>query len=168
MNRFLLVITSLFCAYNSYAQSAIFPKELENPAVYEINKLPAHDLAFPFETKALALSNNKFASKYFLTLDGKWKFNYTENPASRPQDFYKLSFNDSKWHDIVVPGNWELQGHGYPIYTNIPFDFAPINPNPPFVPHDVNPVGSYRKSFVLDKAWKGRKIILHFGDVKSK
>lgn len=167
MNRFLLVITSLFCAYNVHSQSAVFPKELEDPAVYEINKLPAHDPAFPFETKALALANNKPASKYFLSLDGKWKFNYTENPANRPQDFYKLSFDDSKWHDIVVPGNWELQGHGYPIYTNIDFDFAPKNPNPPFVPHDVNPVGSYRKSFVLDKAWKGRKIVLHFGDVKS-
>lgn len=149
------------------AQNAPFPKELEDPSVFEINKLPSHDNAFPFESLQLALKNKKESSRFYQSLDGSWKFNYTENPANRPQNFNKINFDDSKWGNIIVPGNWEMQGYGYPIYTNIPYDFAPNNPNPPFVPHDKNPVGSYRKSFTLDKDWKGRKIILHFDDVKS-
>lgn len=160
-----ILFANLFFA--GLAQNAPFPKELEDPSVFEINKLPSHDNAFPFESLQLALKNKKEASRFYQSLDGNWKFNYTENPANRPQDFYKNSFDDSKWGNIIVPGNWELQGYGYPIYTNVDYDFAPHNPNPPFVPHDKNPVGSYRKDFTLNKNWKGKKIILHFGDVKS-
>ncbi len=163
----LLLIVCISWSFAVQAQFAAFPKELEDPSVYEINKLPSHDNAFPFESRTLALQHKKEASQFYYSLDGNWKFNYTENPANRPEDFYRINFDDSKWGNIVVPGNWELQGYGYPIYTNIHYDFAPENPNPPFVPHDKNPVGSYRKNFVLDKSWKGRKIILHFGDVKS-
>ncbi len=167
MKKITTVVLFATCFFRMQAQNAPFPKELEDPSVFEINKLPAHDDAFPFESRALALKNKKAASQFFYSLDGNWKFNFTENPANRPVDFYKTNYDDSKWPDIKVPGNWELQGYSYPIYTNIPYDFAPQNPNPPFVPHDKNPVGSFRKNFVLDKNWKGRKIILHFGDVKS-
>ncbi len=167
MKKSIAIILLLNCLVNGKAQNAPFPKELEDPAVFEINKLPAHDNAFPFESRALALDNKKEASRFFQSLDGQWKFNYVDDPANRPQDFYKLNFDDSKWGSITVPGNWELQGYGYPIYTNIAYDFAPQHPNPPFVPHDKNPVGSYRKHFVFNQAWKGRRIILHFGDVKS-
>lgn len=160
-----IIFINLF--FTGFAQNAPFPKELEDPSVFEINKLSSHDNAFPFESLQLALKNKKEASRFYHSLDGNWKFNYTENPANRSQDFYKTSFDDSKWGNIIVPGNWELQGYGYPIYTNVAYDFAPNNPNPPFVPHDKNPVGSYRKNFTLDKDWKGKKIILHFGDVKS-
>ncbi len=167
MKKITIVILFATCFFRMHAQNAPFPKELEDPSVFEINKLPSHDNAFPFESRELALKNKKEASQFFYSLDGNWKFNLTENPANRPVDFYKTNYNDSKWPDIKVPGNWELQGYSYPIYTNIPYDFAPQNATPPFVPHDKNPVGSYRKNFVLDKNWKGRKIILHFGDVKS-
>ncbi len=166
-NKTALALLSSFFLMSASAQNAPFPKELEDPSVFEINKLPSHDNAFPFENKELALKNKREASAFYRSLDGSWKFNYTENPANRPVDFYKANYDDSKWSNITVPGNWELQGFGYPIYTNIPYDFAPQGATPPFVPHDVNPVGSYRKQFTLDKQWKGRKIILHFGDVKS-
>lgn len=166
-NKTALVLLSSFFLMNTYAQNAPFPKELEDPSVFEINKLPAHDNAFPFENRELALKNKRESSAYYKSLDGAWKFNYTENPSNRPVDFYKTNYDVSKWSNITVPGNWEVQGFGYPIYTNIPYDFAPQGATPPFVPHDVNPVGSYRKEFALDKGWKGRKIILHFGDVKS-
>jgi beta-galactosidase len=167
MKKYFALTVFMVFSFLAHAQNAAFPKELEDPSIYEINKLPSHDNAFPFENRTLALKNKKEVSKYFYSLDGNWKFNYTENPANRPQDFFKMNFDDSKWHNIIVPSNWEVQGFGYPIYTNIHYDFAPDNPNPPFVPHDKNPVGSYRKNFMLDKNWKGRKIILHFGDVKS-
>jgi beta-galactosidase len=35
------------------------------------------------------------------------------------------------------------------------------------VPHDYNPVGSYRRDFNVDENWLGREIILHIGAMKS-
>ena len=131
MKKLTAVILSATCFFVVQAQNAPFPKELEDPSVFEINKLPSHDNAFPFESRELALKNKKAGSQFFYSLDGNWKFNFTENPAKRPQDFYKTNYDDSKWPDIKVPGNWELQGYSYPIYTNIPYDFAPQNANPP-------------------------------------
>lgn len=44
---------------------------------------------------------------------------------------------------IVVPGNWETQGFGWPVYTNFQY---PFDVNPPFVPKD-NPTGCYWTHF---------------------
>jgi len=63
-----------------------------------------------------------------------------------------------------VPGHWELQGWSVPIYLDEEYPFPP---NPPFVPHDYNAVGSYRKSFTIPDSWDGRHIFLHFGGVRS-
>ena len=59
-----------------------------------------------------------------------------------------------------------FQGYDYPIYVNIPYEFA-RNPKPPFVPHDHNPVGSYRRTFTVPADWAGMDVFLHFGAVKS-
>jgi len=150
-----------------FAQKTPFPKELENPAIFEINKLPTHDNSFPFENESLAIDNDRTKSNNFISLDGFWKFNYTEKTASRPENFFKIDFNANGWDSIIVPGNWEIQGFGVPIYTNTNYEFAMKNPNPPFVPHDNNPVGSYIKEFNFNRDWSGNEVILHFGDVKS-
>jgi beta-galactosidase len=34
--------------------------------------------------------------------------------------------------------------------------------NPPFIPHNDNPVGSYKRSFDLPASWDGRRVYLHF------
>ena len=67
---------------------------------------------------------------------------------------------------MVVPSNWELNGYGVPIYLNHPYEFS-YEPDPPNIPEDYNPVGSYRKKFVIPSTWKNRDIIIHFGAVKS-
>ena len=66
--------------------------------------------------------------------------------------------------DIRVPANRELQGYGIPIYTNIIYPF-PVNP--PFVNHDYNPVGSYKRDFHISEDWKGKDVFIHFGGVRS-
>jgi beta-galactosidase len=100
-----------------------------------------------------------------------WKFNYSNGPDSRPADFYKSDFNTSAWKNINVPGNWELQGFGMPMYLNHPYDFSPLKrPTPPvidFIPEKENPVGSYVRSFTVPDSWTGRDVYLHFGAVKS-
>ena len=44
-------------------------------------------------------------------------------PNSRPVDFYKPDYDDSSWDEIRVPGNWQTQGYGVPIYTNVTYPF---------------------------------------------
>ncbi|MBC8346425.1 MAG: DUF4981 domain-containing protein [Candidatus Marinimicrobia bacterium] len=136
----------------------------EDPTILQLNREPARAHFFPFESEKLALQNDQTQSKYFQSLNGDWKFNYSSNPDSRPKNFYKTNYDDSGWSEIKVPGHWELQGWSVPIYLDEEY---PFTPNPPLVPHDYNVVGSYRHSFNISDTWKGRDIFLHFGGVRS-
>ena len=142
------------------------PPEIENPAVVEINKMPARATFFTYESKALAKANNLSQSKYYQSLNGDWQFNWVRDPADRPMDFYKTDFDGSGWNEIPVPANWEINGYGVPIYLNHPYEFS-YNPDPPNIPDGYNPVGSYRKEFIIPSAWEGNRIVIHFGAVKS-
>jgi len=136
----------------------------ENPAVFAVNKEPPHATLFPYETLQLARAGDRRRSSYFQSLNGRWKFNWVRKPADRPTEFYREDYDDTGWGDIPVPGNWEVNGFGVPIYLNSPYEFEE---NPPYIHHDYNPVGSYRRSFVIPNSWDGRQIFLHFGAVKS-
>ncbi|MHC4170618.1 MAG: sugar-binding domain-containing protein, partial [Planctomycetota bacterium] len=103
-------------------------------------------------------------SRYYMSLNGDWKFNWAEKPADRPAEFYKPGYDVSKWAEIPVPANWQMHGYGRPIYLNMRYPY-PVNP--PFIPHEYNPVGSYRRQFRILNRWKDRQIFLHFDGVKS-
>jgi beta-galactosidase len=139
----------------------------ENPKIFEVNKVPAHATFFSFENRALAQENDRTKSTNFISLNGVWKFNWVRDPAERPIDFYKETFDDSKWDLFPVPANWEINGYGVPIYVNHPFEFKIKDPTPPDIPDGYNPVGSYRKEFDIPPAWDGKEIFIHFGAVKS-
>jgi beta-galactosidase len=136
----------------------------ENTEVFNINKEPAHASFIPFDQPSNDLFRPRFSSPFVLDLNGTWKFHYVKTPAERPQEFYEPSFDVSDWADIQVPGNWEFQGFGTPIYTDVAYPFPP---NPPFVPEDFNPVGSYRRSFEIPDEWRGKEVFIHLGSVKS-
>ena len=136
----------------------------ENPAVFGRNKEPAHCTYVPYADKKTALENNPAQSPFYLSLNGTWKFSWVRKPADRPLDFCKSDYDVSQWNDIIVPSNWELQGFGVPIYTDVDYPFPA---NPPHIPHDYNPVGSYRRSFTVPDNWQERQVFLHFGGVKS-
>jgi len=131
----------------------------ENPAVFEINRLPARATYMNYADRESAVSDDYSLSPYFLSLSGKWKFNWVLKPTDRPIDFFKIDYNFSNWKEIDVPGNWELLGYGTPIYTNVTYPFPK---NPPYIAHKDNPVGSYIKEFDLPSLWKNRKTFLHF------
>lgn len=159
--------TGLFIMiFFTLASSAQSIPEWQNPDVVQVNRVPAHSSLFPFESFELATENAKEESRFFIDLNGKWKFNWVDKPADRPADFYREDFDASGWDDINVPANWELNGYGVPIYVNIPYEWTQ-NPNPPDVPVDHNPVGSYRRSFNIPEEWSNRQVFIHFGAVKS-
>lgn len=136
----------------------------ENPGVFAVGREPARATAFPYASVAEAIKGDYQSSPYFLSLNGLWAFKFSPTPDQRPADFYKPSFSTAGWDSIPVPSNWEMQGYGTPIYTNIVYPFPK---NIPFIDHSDNPVGSYRRSFELPADWTGRQVFVHFGGSTS-
>ena len=102
-----------------------------------------------------------------MSLNGVWKFHYAPTPEERPMDFYESGYDASTWDDILVPANWEVEGHGTPIYVNHPYAFSFHQRLAPEYSRRDNPVGSYLRMFELPSAWDGEQVMVHFGAVKS-
>jgi len=136
--------------------------------INEENREPMHASYFVYENEELALKNDWRASNNYIDLNGLWKFKWVEKPANLPENFFKTSFNDSAWDDFSIPANWEVNGYGYPIYVNQPYEFENlIDINPPLVPTKYNPTGVYRKEIVINKKWLQKEVFLHVGTAKS-
>ena len=133
--------------------------EWENPEIFSINKEPTRATALPYSNTIQAIADVYSGSPYFQSLDGIWKFKWLKKPADKPEGFFKEDYNVNSWNTIKVPGNWEIQGYGVPIYTNIIY---PHPKNPPFISHDDNPVGCYVREFDIPPTWDGRRVYLHF------
>ncbi|MDA3881106.1 MAG: DUF4981 domain-containing protein [Prolixibacteraceae bacterium] len=154
-NLFFILFVGLFISNTGIADNP----DWENPEIFAINKEKTRATSMAYPSEELALRNNYAVSPYYKLLSGIWKFNWSPTPGQRPTDFYKESYNVEHWDEIKVPANWELEGYGTPIYTNIKYPFPK---NPPFISHDYNPVGSYRRTFEIDETWDGRRVYLHF------
>ena len=164
--KLIIYIATFIISISGFAQT--LDSIIENPKVVEINKLPARATFFAYESMDLAKGNDPVASKNYQSLNGTWKFKWTKSPEDRPVDFYKEDFKTADWDDIKVPANWELEGYGIPIYTNIPYPFSFENkPSPPDIPDGYNPVGSYKREFEVPASWEDKKVTIHLGAVKS-
>jgi beta-galactosidase len=141
-------------------------EEWDDPAVLHLNTERPHATMMVYPTTELALEGNRDESPWFRSLNGVWKFQYSASPAARPAGFERPAFDDTAWSDIRVPGNWELQGFGIPIYSNSRYPFA-YDPTNPRAQRNDNPVGSYRTVFEVPPGWTGRRVLLHFAGVDS-
>lgn len=143
--------------------------EWQDPEVFQVNKEPvkAHYFAYQDENE-IDLYEPWKAQNYQL-LNGTWKFHWAKNPDSRPLDFYKTNYDVSGWDDHQVPANWQRnaagQNYGVPNYFNHPCH-KPRIPAPE-TPKEVNPVGSYKRTFDVPVDWSGEQIFVHFGGVNS-
>ncbi|MGD8777897.1 MAG: glycoside hydrolase family 2 TIM barrel-domain containing protein [Ignavibacteria bacterium] len=173
MRKILITVLTILLGISGHSFAQYSLGELpdwENPTVYQINREPAHlsFIHYPDARSALVDNDLEVTSPYHKSLDGKWKFNWSKNPAERPADFYKTDYDVSKWDDIKVPATWQTEGYGTAIYVNEKYPFHPEYPvNPPLLPQDNNPVGSYRTTFTVPGDWDGRNVYIHFGGVKS-
>lgn len=150
-------VLSLLFAICCLAVSAQTFTEWQDETVNSINRLPIHS--------TYNLSN---AEGNVIPLNGLWKFNWVEDADQRPTDFFHKDFNDKGWDMLALPANWELNGYGDPQYVNIGYAWKnDFRNNPPYVPVKGNHVGSYRRSFLIPKDWKGKDIIANFGAVGS-
>jgi beta-galactosidase len=155
MSRIVLSLL-LLCSQAYAAQRA----EWEQPEVVAVNREPMKSTFFNFETREQAMRGDMPSSAYYRSLDGTWSFAYSRSPETRPADFYRPGFDVRAWKTIQVPGMMQAQGYGLPVFTNIKYPF-PINE--PFIPHEMNEVGSYRRDFEVPANWNGRDVFLHIG-----
>jgi beta-galactosidase len=139
-------------------------QDWENPAVFSRNTEPPHATYVPYASAGDAAQGDPSRSLFRISLDGLWKFKWVPSPSDAPAGFEKEDYDVGGWTDFPVPSNWEFKGYGQPIYLD---EAMPFRGDPPYVPRDNNPVGSYRRAFTVPDAWKGRQVFLHFGGVNS-
>ena len=110
-----------------------------------------------------AIEDNKEDSKWFIPLNGTWKFKFEQGISNRIDDFYKTDIDISGWKEIPVPSNMEMEGYGTPIYVNTQYEWA-FNgkPNPPLIDMKNNSFGYYRRDFTIPEDWDGRENFCSF------
>ncbi|WP_447037525.1 glycoside hydrolase family 2 TIM barrel-domain containing protein [Streptomyces sp. DSM 118878] len=150
------------------AAGAEKPEWNANPRVFQVNREPARARLIPYASTADALRGESTKSPYYRSLNGRWAFHWAKNPEKRPVGFEADGYDVSDWDRITVPSNWEIEGYPHPIYLNIKYPWEGYEkPDFPDVPKDFNPVGSYRRTFIVPRAWRGRRTLLSFQGVKS-
>ena len=164
MKRQLLTCCLAMCSLATMAQH----DEWKNPEINAVNRAPMHTNYFAYSSSEEAAKADKENSSNFMTLNGIWKFNWVKNADARPTDFYRTDYNDKGGGQMKVPGVWEMNGYGDPIYVNVGYAWrSQYKNNPPYVPIENNHVGSYRKEIIIPAEWSGKEIFAHFGSVTS-
>lgn len=163
---FLVPLCFLVCSIKALAEESSPIPDWENPAVIGINKEKAH--------ATFVLPSEKAGDSRVISLNGQWRFKWSPDPQSRPAEFYQQDYSTAQWDLIQVPGNWQLQGFGLPIYINMAY---PFKQNPPRVTSEPpqsfysyahrNPVGSYCTAFKAPEVRQGQRVFLNFAGVES-
>lgn len=166
----ILVITLLFISCTLFGAR----NDWENQKVLSKNKEAAHATYTPFLDTQQAMTAEKEESPLYRSLNGEWAFHWAKCPEERAIGFYDPEKNVDDWDRIEVPSNWQIKGYGIPIYTNWIYPFAPV---PPKVMSPVlssyskkeypNPVGSYRREYVIPQEWDDKQVFIHFAGVQS-
>ena len=188
-------------------------REWEDPRCFAIGKEPAHAALFGCESREVALGLGRDGSKRYQSLNGAWRFRWA--PTVREgllAEHTQPGFDDGDWGRIEVPGNlshdpspsptpnqlnpnpnpnqvpgnWELQGYGFPIYTNVDYIFEH---SPPTITYkgdaalgvapgggvaavraggpEYNPTGCYRKVVAVPWSAEDGPVYLRLGAVTS-
>lgn len=110
----------------------------QNPEVNEINRYPMRATFDVHEER--------------LSLHGDWDF----------------KFNDEDWRKMPVPGMWELNGCGDPVYVTRGYPWRGHFDNTPGkVPMERNYTGIYRRSVTIPAAWENQDIFITIGSATS-
>ena len=168
MMRKLLLALPMMALLTVPASAQNQPEPWLNPNTTRVNTEKPRASFFAFESADRAARGDKSKSDRFLSLEGKWKFNFVKNHNEAPAGFFAVAYDDSKWVDFPVPGLFEFEGYGDKIYKNVGYSWdTQFDSNPPYVEERNNYTGSYRKNISIPAAWKGQDIYLHVGSATS-
>lgn len=164
MKRFFFLCAAALFAVSSSADTPNW----QNPRVFQQGRMPMRSTFYLYPSASQTRTDTYANSPFYRSLAGRWKFNWVEDAQGYPEDFYAVDYDDSSWGTIPVPGIWEMNGYGEPVYLNVGYAWRGNAPkNPPTVPIKENHVGSYRHSFTLPSDWRGKDVFIHFGSVTS-
>ncbi|WP_051605673.1 glycoside hydrolase family 2 TIM barrel-domain containing protein [Polaribacter sp. Hel_I_88] len=171
---FTLIIAVCFSACSNKGEKAPRPiytaekwenPEWENPEIFQINREEPRATFYNYSSQEEALANKGWeTSASYKSLNGTWSFYYADSVQARPTNFYKKDFSLEGWDKIEVPSNWEVKGFGLPIYVNAGYVF-PINP--PFIKHNLNNVGTYKRTINIPENWNNKNVYIHFAGVSG-
>ena len=152
-------------------------KWLDNPEVFRVNQLAAHSDHNYYMNYADLEENENHLTQ---SLNGVWKFCFSQNAKSRPMYFYKWNGKADEWDEIMVPGHIELAGYDKIRYINTMYPwegqnyrrgaYSIVNAGNGagmFSEASYNPVGSYIKKFDLDENLLGKRISICFEGVEQ-
>ena len=142
----------------------------QDPNVYEENRLPMRSTFIVTPTAENVVVEHDYSqSPLYRSIGGVWKFHWTENATdAQPEGFYSLKFDDSKWGKMPVPGLWEMNGYGVPLYKNTGYAWANFyKSNPPYAPTERNAIGLYRHNIKVPAEWAGKQVYVHIGSATS-
>ncbi len=131
----------------------------ELPELQSLNRLPARATLISFPTPEAAATFDRGATRWHVSLDGRWDFKLAGRPAAATAAL-RVSRG---WDTVDVPGLWTMLGYDRPHYTNVQM---PFGERPPHVP-EANPTGIYRRRFTVPRGWRRRRIVLGFGGVEG-
>ena len=149
---------------------------LDDPQVFRVNQLKAHSDHTVYGSKEEIRSQ----SSRIQSLNGEWRFCFSENAEKRPKEFFEQDFDDRSFDTIHVPGHIELsdfdkihyintmypwEGHEFrrPAYTTASeTEMAGM-----FSQAEENPVGSYVTTFQLAEGLKGKDVTIRFEGVEQ-
>ena len=161
------VFLSLVCLASMQAMADVKPYWID-PAVNQVNREARRADFFAFENADKARVNDKTKSDRYLSMEGKWRFNFVKDHNLAPKDFFSMKFDDSNWVDFPVPGLFEIEGYGDKIYRNVGYSWATtFDSKPPYISETNNYTGSYRRTFDLPANWNGQEVYFHVGSATS-
>ena len=155
MKRIAFILAALAVTLSAYAQKKVKMEPWQDPNVFEENRMPMRATFVTDQQRTLSLN-------------GVWKFKWNETIEGRTKGFEAVGYDDSSWKSMPVPGMWELNGYGEPLYVNVGYAWrGHYENNPPFPPTERNYVGQYRRTFTVDPSWIGKQICLNIGSATS-
>ena len=168
MKNLMLVALSMMAITATAAPKAAPKPYWLDPSVNRVGTEAPRSSFFAYESETLAKDGVKASSNRFLSMDGRWKFQFVKDHQNAPKNFYVENYDDSSWELFPVPGLFELNGHGDRIYKNVGYSWNTQFENKPgFVEEKNNYTGSYRRKFQVPQDWKGQNIYIHVGSATS-
>lgn len=145
-----------------------YPEWNNNPQIISLNMNKPHNDFVNYETKLQAIEGVKENSSRYISLNGRWKFNFCKDIKNIPEDFYKINYNNEPWDEIEVPSNWQIKGYGIPQYTNVIYPWTGREDiKPPFAPVKINEAGCYVRYIDITKEQLNKKVLINFQGVES-
>lgn len=162
MNKLSLIVLSVLVGGTSLSAQWHKP----NPNFTSEHRYPAVADFFAFQPKEQTEDYRQ--SRNFKSLHGLWRFHWVRHETARPKDFYQVNYDDSAWAKLPVPGIWEMNGYGDPLYANENYPWNnQFKNNPPYIPQENNHIGSYRREVRVPREWAGKQILMHIGSATS-